>query len=118
MGLIEVNAQINDDARSVPMHSLTGPDGAGAELAADHLFLKEIIRQATIFNVAFGRAWRRAVDPATPYQDVEVLADIQSALFAAIITRRILSPEWVKKHPKHDSRTVSQRWANNRALRP
>ena len=99
------------------MYSLTGPNGAGTELAADRLFLKEIVRQATVFNIAFERAWLRAINPATPYQDLEVLADIQSALFAAIITRRVLSPEGVKKHPRHDRRADSQRWADDRAAR-
>lgn len=117
MGLIEVRAKVNDDARNVPMHSLAGQNGAGTELAADRLFLKEIVRQSTVFNIAFERAWLRAINPATPYQDVEVLADIQSALFAAIITRRILSPEGVKKHPRHDHRADSQRWADERAAR-
>jgi hypothetical protein len=117
MGLIEVVASVDDDPRGIPMHSLAGQGGEGRELAVDRLFLKEVVRQATMFNVAFERAWLRAVDTGTPYQDLLVLADVQSALFAAIIIRRILKPEGVRKHPQHSKQAESQQYADERGLR-
>lgn len=117
MGLVEVAANVDRDPRDIPMHSLTGQGGEGRELAVDRLFLKEVVRQTTMFNVAFERAWLRAVDTDTPYQDLLVLADVQSALFAAIITRRILRPERVRKHPQHSNQAASQQYADERGLR-
>lgn len=118
MSLIEVRAQVDGDPRGIPMNSLAGQGGEGRDLAVDRLFLKEVVRQATMFNVAFERAWLRAVDTGTPYQDLLVLSDLQSALFSAIITRRILKPDpRVMKHPQHTRQAVSQQHADERGLR-
>lgn len=117
MGYIEVHASINREPRGFPMHSVIGADEEKTALAADLVFLKELVRQSTIFNRSFERAWARAIDPSTSMQDLEVLSDIQSALFASIIVRRILSPEGVMKHPQHGSRRQSQEYADARASR-
>lgn len=117
MGHVEVHACINNATRSTPMHSVRGPDGLQTELASDLIFVKEIVRQATIFNLSFERAWTKGIDPSTPMDDLGVLADIQSGLFAAIITRRILSPERVRKHSHHPAQAVSQAYADSRGAR-
>lgn len=117
MGYIEVQAVLNQEPRGIPMHSLHGDDEQQSQLAADLVFLKEIMRQAEIFNLSFQRAWTRGINTKTSMHDLQVLADIQSALFASIIIRRILSPEAVRKHPKHASAKATRNYALDRASR-
>lgn len=107
-----------DQRRYIPISSLLGPSNARTDSLRVELYLTELDRQATMVNDGIVAAWQRAMMRGTSGQDSRVWADLQGALFAAIVVARLLRPLTVKKvYPGHASRGESQRYAKDRGDR-
>jgi hypothetical protein len=72
------------------MRSLKGANQDATEALRLLLYLDEIDRQAMIVNQAFAQAWIGALKREPDNQ--RVWADLQAALFAAVVVERILRP--------------------------
>ncbi|HTW21365.1 MAG TPA: hypothetical protein VME70_14270, partial [Mycobacteriales bacterium] len=109
-------AQIEgDDGRRLPIQSLQGETAEQTKVLRDLLYLQEIRRQAEIFTSRFEAAWARATDRATEADDGVVWADLQSAIFSAIVVARLLSTHRVQRYPHHDSIGQSAAFQHKRA---
>lgn len=103
----------------VPMWSLRGETPKATEALQTLLYLRELDRQATIFGACFDNARRLGLLANTDQDDMVVWANLQGALFAAIVVQRLLRPveEQVRKHDHHRSRGESKRFAVARGKR-
>lgn len=87
--------------RRIPLHLVSGSTEELTDALRLEVFLREVDRQADLFNRSFADALRAAgVDDAD-----EVWRHIQSALFAAIVVNRLVTnqqprsrPGWPKAH--------------------
>jgi hypothetical protein len=96
-----------------PIASLRGESAEATQALRTMLYLRELDRQATIFGICFDNALSVALLPTTAADDVGVWANLQGALFAAIVVQRVLQPveKQVRKHPHHEVASESQRFA-------
>lgn len=99
----------------IPIRSLRGTSAEATEQLRLSAYLRELDRQAFIVNRSIEAAWMRAIKPETPADDLEVWANLQAALFAAIVIERTLKPgKSVRKHAAHPSRVETQNYAEAR----
>lgn len=77
---------------SPPCRALKADSAGATQRLQLGVYVEELTRQAEIFNLLFSRAWMRAINPDCNPTDVEVWADLQGALFAAIVVQRTLLP--------------------------
>jgi hypothetical protein len=109
----------NPGPRRIPINTLRGPNDQVTEHFRQLPYLRELKRQATIFNDNVENAWRRALGPTNAPDDLAVWASLQAALFAAIVVQRLLRPSKgsVRKQPHHSTRGESQALADARGER-
>jgi hypothetical protein len=98
------------------MRSIQGGSEESTQALRLQFYLDELKRQSEIASSSLTRGWIRAVQPDVAEDDAAVWGDLQSALFAAIVIRRILDPAGVSFKPK-ETHNIRQAAAKRRGAK-